>query len=75
MKQNNNGNGEMVEAIKDLTRVIIAMSGEFTSKAEIIRKLQMLMPPNRIGELLGMKTKDVTSAILKAKKASKQSKK
>lgn len=72
MKKNSTDNDELTEAVRDLTRIMLALNGEFTSKSEIIRKLNDLsIPPNRIAALLGMQTKDVTSALLKAKKASK----
>jgi uncharacterized protein (DUF2336 family) len=72
MKKNSTDNDDLTEAVRDLTRIMLALNGEFTSKSEIIRKLNDLsIPPNRIAALLGMQTKDVSSALLKAKKASK----
>jgi|GEM_PF-2653062 len=67
---------EIVEAIQDLTRIFLAVNGEFTSKSEIIHKLNDLsIPPNRIARLLGMQSKDVTSVIIKKKKSKQKSKK
>ncbi len=63
---------EVIEAIRDLTRVFLASNPDLTSKSEMIRKLESVsIPPNRIALLLGMKTKDVTSALIKAKKGNK----
>lgn len=71
-KQNDN-NDEVVEAIRDLTRIFLALHGEFASKSEIIRQLYDLsIPPARIARLLGMQGKDVTSAIYKMKKSIKK---
>ena len=74
MNKTNSDNVEIVEAIRDLTRVLLALNGEFTRKSEIIRKLNSLsISPSRIALLLGMKPKDVTSILSKAKKTSKDS--
>ncbi|GEJ58418.1 hypothetical protein [Anaeromyxobacter diazotrophicus] len=60
---------ETVQAINDLTRVVIALSGKFESRADAIRKLSDLgIPPTRIAAILAMEPKDVTSVISKAKK-------
>jgi hypothetical protein len=68
MKGNNNQD-ELIEVIRDLMRVLLIQNGEATSKSEIIRKLHSFsMPPSRIALLFGMKTKDVTSILSKAKK-------
>lgn len=70
------GEEEVVGAIQDLSRIILAFQGEFSSKSEMIRKLHdMSIPSNRIARLLGMQLKDVTSAISKMKKAGKKGKK
>jgi hypothetical protein len=59
----------VVDAIQDLTRVIIATSGKFESKSDAIRKLHELsIPPGRIAAILAMKTTDVSSVIAKLKK-------
>jgi len=73
MKTKDSNNDELVDAIQDLTRVILATSGQFASKSEIIRKLYDLsMPPSRIARLLNMQVKDVTSAIAKSRKSGKK---
>jgi DNA-binding MarR family transcriptional regulator len=62
-------NEEIVEAINDLTRVTIALHGEFASKAEAVRKLhELAIPSGRIAKILAMKQPDVTSTIAKLKK-------
>lgn len=74
MNKTNANNDEFVEAIRDLTRVLLALAlnGEFTSKSEMIRELNSLsISPSRIALLLGMRLKDVTSTLAKAKKTSK----
>ncbi len=72
MKDKESNNDELVEAIRDLTRVLIVINGEFASKSEIVRKLSDLsVPPTRIARLIGMKPKDVTSIISKVKKSGK----
>ncbi len=69
MKKNND---DLVEAIRDLARLQLALNTEFASKSEIIRKLHDLsIPPSRIASFLGMKSKDVASALNKANKAKK----
>ena len=60
---------DIVDAIQDLTRVTLALSDSFGSKAETIRRLNELsIPPSRIAAILQMNLKDVTSTLLKAKK-------
>lgn len=69
MAQKNSETQEIVEAIQDLTRVILALNEQTNNKSDIIRKLSAYsIPPSRIASLLGMKSKDVTSALAKAKK-------
>lgn len=70
MSKNNNAiDEELLDAIKDLTRVILLVNGGFENKSDAIRKLSSFsIPPNRIATLLGMKSKDVSSALNKAKK-------
>ena len=59
----------LIEAIRDLTRVIIALNGQSSSKSDIVRKLDSVsMSPTRIAWLLEMKPKDVTSIISRARK-------
>ncbi len=72
MNKTNESNEEIVEAVRDLTRVVLALNGKFASKSEMIRALNSLsIPPSRIALLLGMKLKDVTSSLAKAKKIGK----
>jgi hypothetical protein len=60
---------EIVDAINDLTRVTIALSGKMTTKSETIRKLnELAIPPGRIAAILAMKTPDVSSVIAKERK-------
>ncbi len=64
---------EIVEAINDLTRVMIALNGEFSSKAEAVRKLaELSIPPTRIAKILAMSSSDVSSTLAKAKKKQNQ---
>lgn len=64
---------EVVEAINDLTRVMIALNGGFSSKSEAIRRMHELsIPSGRIASILAMKQSDVASAIAKFKKSSKR---
>lgn len=59
----------IVEAINDLTRVTIALSGTFGSKSEAVRRLhELAIPSGRIAAILAMPSNEVTSAIAKAKK-------
>lgn len=61
---------DVVDAINDLTRVIIALQGGFSNRSETIRKLSELkIPPSRIAAILAIDTKDVTSVLAKSKKA------
>jgi hypothetical protein len=60
----------LVEAINDLARVVIACNDKIGSKADAIRRLHSAsITPSRIAVLLDMETKDVTSKISKIKKA------
>lgn len=57
-------NQEIVDAIYDQTRVLIALSGKFESQADAVRKLnEMSIPNNRIAKILEIPTKDVASII------------
>jgi hypothetical protein len=57
------------EAIYDLARVIVAVSGKFESRSEAVRKLhEYSIPPARIAAILAMKPNDVTSVLAKAKR-------
>lgn len=62
----------VVEAVNDLTRVMIALSGKFDTRSDAVRQLHALaIPPSRIAAILAMESKDVTSIISKAKKTKK----
>lgn len=60
---------DVVEAIADLSRIAIALSGKFGSKSQAVRKLaELSIPPSRIASILAMPLRDVTSAVAKARK-------
>lgn len=64
--------GDLHEAILDLTRVTLAVSGKFPSKNEAMRKLaELSIPPSRIATLLAVPPNNVTSTLSKAKKSGK----
>ncbi|HZH33010.1 MAG TPA: hypothetical protein VEY11_19740 [Pyrinomonadaceae bacterium] len=68
-------NNELVETVRDLTRVLLALSEKYESKSETIRDLNSYaIPPSRIASLLGMPLKDVTSILSRAKKSSGKAK-
>ena len=57
----------IVDAVNDLTRVVLALQGKFESRSEAVRRLhEMGIPSTRIGGILGMRTQDVSSVIAKA---------
>jgi len=59
----------VVEAINDLTRVIIAFNTH-GSKSDAVRRLHMAgIKQARIASLLSMATKDVTSLVSKLRRA------
>lgn len=63
---------QVVEAINDLTRVIVAIHGDYKSKSDAVRALDALsIPPARIAAILAMKPNDVSSVLAKAKKKGK----
>lgn len=60
----------VVEAIRDLTRVTIALHGDFGSQAEAIRKLDALaIPPQRIAAILAIRVNAVHTALSRARKS------
>lgn len=62
----------VVDAITDLTRVMLALHGDFKSKAETIRRLDSLsIPASRIAAILAMDPKDVSSSLAKSRKRQK----
>lgn len=59
----------VVDAVQDLTRVVIATQGKFGSKADVVRRLADLsIPPTRIAAILAMSDKHVHSVLTKARK-------
>lgn len=64
-----NADSEVVEAIRDLTRVIVALHGDFESRAAAIRALSDLgIRPSSIATIFDIQAKDVSSVISKAKR-------
>lgn len=62
----------VVDAIHDLTRVLIATQGQFDSKADIVRRLADLsIPPSRIAAIQAVPQNQVHSVLTKARKRSK----
>ena len=62
----------VVDAIHDLTRVLIATQGQFDSKADTVRRLADLsIPPSRIAAILAIPQNQVHSVLTKARKRTK----
>jgi DNA-directed RNA polymerase specialized sigma24 family protein len=62
----------VVDAVHDLTRVVIAIQGNFGSKADVVRRLADLsIPPARIAAILDMPQNQVHSVLTKARKKTK----
>jgi hypothetical protein len=62
----------VVDAVNDLTRVVIAIQGNFGSKADVVRRLADLsIPPVRIAAILAMPQNQVHSVLTKARKKTK----
>ena len=60
---------EVVNAITDLTRVTIALSGKFETKADAVRRLsELAIPQTRIAAILAIEAKHVASILSKDKK-------
>jgi hypothetical protein len=63
---------DLRDAVLDLTRVTLAVSGKFPSKSEAIRRLSELsIPPSRIAAILAVPLPNVTSAMAKARRTEK----
>ncbi len=63
---------DVVDAVNDLTRVVIALSGKFETKSDAVRALHALaIPSPRISAILAMRVEDVSSVISKHKKKGK----
>ena len=59
----------LADAVCDLTRVILALQGNFPSRADAVRKLLTLsIPPVRVAKLLGVDVTAVTAIVAKDKK-------
>lgn len=59
----------IVDAVMDLTRVTIALNGEFKTKSEAMRRLSALdIPAVRIAAILAVPPADVRSALAKERK-------
>ena len=59
----------VVDAIHDLTRVLIATQGQFGSKSDVVRRLADLsIPPARIAAILAIPQNQVHSVLTKARK-------
>jgi hypothetical protein len=66
---------ELIEVVRDLTRVMIALSGQFESRAESVRRLSELgIAPVRLAALLGIPPKHVHAELAKAKQRTKRGK-
>jgi hypothetical protein len=64
---------DLVDAVRDLTRVTIAISGQFESRADSIRRLSELsIAPVRLAALLGIPPKQVHAELAKAKQRGKK---
>lgn len=63
----------VIDAVQDLTRVVISTQGNFGSKADVVRRLADLsIPPARIAVILAMSQNHVTSVLAKARKKNKE---
>jgi hypothetical protein len=59
----------VVEAIHDLTRVVMALSGKIESTSDAVRKLtELSIPPSRIAAILAIPLKDVTTRTARDRK-------
>ncbi len=64
---------DIVQAIHDLTRVMIALDGGCSTRSEAIRKLDGLgIPQTRIASILAVKANDVSSVLAKDRKRKKK---
>jgi DNA-directed RNA polymerase specialized sigma24 family protein len=64
---------QVVDAILDLTRITLATSERFESRADAIRQLsEMSVPPARLAAIFNIPTKDVTSVLSRARKKAKE---
>ena len=64
----------IVDAVNDLTRVTLAVHGNFASKAEAIRRLdELAIPVGRIAAIMAIPSKDVSSVLARQRKQKKES--
>jgi len=62
----------VVDAVHDLTRVLIATQGNFESKSDVVRRLADLsIPPARIAAILALPQNQVHSVLTKARRKTK----
>lgn len=62
-------NADVVQAIRELTRVMILLNGDFDSQADAVRQLADLgISSSKIAEILDMQTKNVSSILNRARK-------
>ena len=62
----------VVDAVNDLTRIVIAIQGNFGSKADVVRRLADLsIPPLRIAAILATPQNQVHSVLTRARKKTK----
>ena len=60
---------DVLDAVQDQSRIMIAFREEFSNKTEAARRLADLgIPPSRVASLLGKPLSHVTSALAKARK-------
>lgn len=61
--------GDVLDAVQDQSRIMIAFRKEFSNTTDASRRLADLgIPPSRIASLLGKPVSHVTSALAKARK-------
>jgi hypothetical protein len=64
---------DLIDVIQDLTRVTIAVSGQFESRADSVRRLSDLgIAPTRLAALLGIPPKQVHSELAKARQRNRK---
>lgn len=62
-------NADVVQAIRELTRVMILLNGDFDSQADAVRQLaEMGIETGSIAAILDMESKNVSSIINRARK-------
>lgn len=62
---------DLLDAIQDQSRIMIALREEFANKTEAAKRLTDLgMPASRVASLLGKPLSHITSALAKARRKS-----